>query len=195
MKGYRFHVRLLPVRRSFARLLTVVVVVLTFSACSGSFEFSTSQSATDAALDLIEGDAMMQRLNVEPISDAECIEPEAEDVGVIFECTALSGGNKINFEVEIEPEERIFAAPTNIVAAQWLETYTTSAVENLNAQNGFSLPLDSLDCGDKSVVLDAENKMYCVLDDPSTNTLYNVEFTVRDIEQGTYGVEIVSEVE
>lgn len=173
----------------------IVVVALGATACSGSFEFSTGQSATDAAVELIEGQEMMQRLNVDPITEASCDEPPIEEVGAVFECRATSGGNQLNFEVEIESEDRIFAGPTNVIDGGDLDAYADSAVDALNEANGFSLPIGSLDCGDRSVVLDADNKMYCLLDDPETNTIFDVEITVRDIDLARFGVEIVAVAE
>lgn len=177
-------------------LIAVVLIALVSVGCSGSFEFSVGgQSPAEAAVGLIEGDAMMRRLNVDPITDATCDDPVTAEVGVIFECRGTSGDSQITFEVEIEAEDKIFAGPTNVVDGSVLDAYADSAVDALNAQNGFSLPDGSLDCGDRSVILDAENKMYCLLDDPATNTTYDVELTVRDVELATFGVEIVAVAE
>lgn len=167
-------------------------VAVLASACAGSVEFSVGgQTVTEAAEELIESDEMFQRLNVEPIVDAVCAEPAVQEVGAIFECTATSGENQIVFEVDIESESRIFAGPKNVIDSGLLDAYAQSAVDALNAQNDFTLPDGSIDCGDRSVVLDADNKMYCVLDEPTTNTTFSIEFTVRDIETAAFGVEIV----
>ena len=177
-------------------IATLAVVALAASACSGSFEFSVGgQSLTEAAVELIEGDAMRQRLNVEPITDATCVEPATEEVGVVFECQALSAGTEIQFEVELESETQIFASPVNVVEASLVNAYATSAVDALNAENDFTLAAGSLDCGSRSVVLDADNKMYCLLDDPATNTQYDVELTVRDLDRAQFGVQIVGVAE
>lgn len=177
-------------------LTPLVLVVLVTTGCSGTIEFSVGgQSVTGAAEELIESDAMFQRLNVEPITEATCVEPAVEEVGAVFDCTATSGGNEILFEVEIDSEDSIFAAPQNVLEASLLPAYTSGAIDALNSQNNFTLPTDSLDCGTKSVVLDADNKMYCLLNDPSNGNVFNVEITVRDLETAAFGVEIVSLVE
>lgn len=179
-------------------LLAVTLLVLTLlaAACSGSVNFSVGgQSITDAAEELIESDEMFRRLNVDPIVDAVCDEPEVEAVGEVFACTATSGDNEINFEVQIDSEDSIFASPTNVLEDRVVPAYAASAVDALNTQNGFSLSEGSLDCGAKSVVLDADNKMQCLLTDPATDTVFNVELTVRDLETAAFGVEIIDVAE
>ena len=168
--------------------------MLLLAACSGSVEFSFgSKTPVDAAVDLIESEAMMQRLMVGEISDATCDEPPSTDEGTTFICRGLSGGKTIEFEVLIEPDDRIFAGPTNVVAANFLDDYATGAVQALNAENGFTLADDSLDCGTTTVVLDENRQMPCLLSDGDDT--YDTLLTVRDTELGTFGVEIVGLVE
>jgi len=178
----------------FGMVGAVAAALLLAGACSGSVSFSVGgESPAEAAVDLIEGDAMAQRLGLDDISDAVCDEPAEEEVGVIFECTATSGGNTIEFDVEIEAEDRIFAGPTNVVDGALLPDYEVSAVQSLNAANGFSLPDDAMDCGDRTVVLDAERTMICTITEPETGTVYDAALTVSDTETGAFSVEITGE--
>ncbi|MFT4596626.1 MAG: hypothetical protein ACI9TF_000872 [Paracrocinitomix sp.] len=44
----------------------------------------------------------------------------------------------------------------------------TVAVQELDVQNGFRLPEDVMDCGDDSVILDANQQMPCALTEPGS---------------------------
>lgn len=172
----------------------VVAVVLASAACSGSVSFSVGgESPAEAAVDLIEGDAMAQRLGLDDISDAVCDDPVEEEVGAIFECTATSGGNTIEFDVEIESEDRIFAGPTNVVDGTLLPDYEVSAVQSLNAANGFTLPDDAMNCGERTVVLDADRSMICTITEPETGVVYDAALTISDTQTGDFAVEIIGE--
>jgi len=174
------------------RLTAFVFLSLVATACSGSFEFSIGgQSATDAAVELIEGDAMAQRLLLDPLTAASCDEPVNDDVGTVFMCTGQSTEGMVAFDVTIEADDRIFAAPTNVVAATFVSEYAASAVKALNLENGFTLPEDAMDCGNESVVLDADQQMPCVLTDPADGVVYDAVLTVRDVDLGTFDVEIL----
>jgi len=175
-------------------LLVVGVFGLIAAACSGNVEFSFGgQSPAEAAVDLIESDAMAQRLAIDTITDASCEDPPNSDEGTVFVCTAMSGGEVVEFDVLIEPDDRIFAGPTNVVAADFLSDYAESAVEALNTENGFTLASDAMDCGTRAVVLDASRQMSCTLTDGGQ--AYDALLTVRDVNLGTFGIEIVGPAE
>jgi len=170
----------------------LMVGALVFSACSGSASFSFGgQTPAEVAVDLIEGDAMAQRLGIDGLTSAMCEDPPDTEPGTVFPCTAQSAGKTVEFEVELEVDDRIFAAPTNVVDARFLGDYETSAVQALNDANGFTLPVDSIDCGDSSVVLDTDNLMICTLTDPENGTVYDAVLTVLDTNIGAFDVEIV----
>lgn len=175
----------------FARTAVVLFLALVASSCSGSVEFSFgSQTPADAAVELIESDGMAQRLMLDSITGAICEDPADEEDGTVFPCTATSGGETIEFDVTLEPEDRIFAAPTNVVAATFMGDYATAAVQALNSENGFTLPEGSMDCGTESIVLDAKREMTCQLTNPDEGVVYDAVLTVRDVNLGTFGVVI-----
>ena len=178
------------------RAAVLLVGALVFSACSGSVNFSFGgQSPAEAAVELIEGAAMAQRLGIDLLTNVVCTDPPDTEVGTVFSCTADSAGNAVAFEVELEAEDRIFAAPSNVVEARRLTDYATSAVQALNDSNGFTLPEDAIDCGDASIVLDADSQMICTLTDPDNGTLYDAVLTVSDTDSGAFDVEIVDAAE
>lgn len=165
------------------------------AACSGSVNFSVGgESPAEAAVGLIEGEAMAQRLGIGAITDAVCDDPGVEEVGTVFGCTAISDGKTVEFEVEIEAQDRIFAGPTNVVDRGLLPDYERSAVESLNAANDLSLPVDAMDCGGRSVVLDAQRTMICELTDSESGVVYNAALTVADTATGAFSVEVLDAV-
>ena len=175
-------------------ILVVGVLVVLGAACSGSVQFSFGgQSAAEAAVDLIESEEMAQRLMVDPITGAMCDDPPNEDEGTTFACTATSGEDVVEFEVLIEPDDRIFAGPTNVVSADQFQQYEEGAVDALNAQNDFLLELDSIDCGRESVVLDNTRQLDCVLTDADVQ--YETVITVTDTIRGVFEVEILDVIE
>jgi hypothetical protein len=175
-----------------SRATLLLVGALVFSACSGSVNFSFGgQTPAEAAVELIEGEAMGQRLGIDQLTNAVCVEPPDTEVGTVFPCTADSAGYAVVFDVELETEDRIFAAPTNVVEARLLAGYATSAVQALNDSNGFTLPEDVIDCGGTSIVLDADSQMICTLTDPENGAEYDAVLTVSDTDSGTFDVEIV----
>ena len=183
--------RSLPGSRSAVPAILVAVALLV-SACSGSVEFSFGgQTPAEAAIELIEGDEMALRLGIDDLTGAVCDDPPDREIGTVFNCTATSGGKTVEFDVELEAEDRIFAGPTNVVDRTVLGNYATSAVRSLNSANGFELPDDAIDCGTQTVVLDSDRQMICTLTDPDNGDLYDAVLTVRDTEQGTFAVEIV----
>ena len=182
----------MPGRFRLACLLVGFAVVA--SACSGSVDFSFGgQTPAEAAVDLIEGEAMAQRLGIGPITQAVCQDPVDQEVGTSFPCTAQSGGMTVDFSVVLEEDDRIFAGPTNVVDSFALTRLETVAVQELNRQNGFTLPQDALECGDGSVILDPNQQMTCALTDPDSGTVFDALVTVTNTDTGDFNIEIVGE--
>ena len=130
-----------------------------------------------------------RKISESSIVDAECQEPSDTSVGTVFLCTADSDGATVEFDVTLEADDRIFAAPTNVVDSRLLTDYERSAVQALNEQNDFTLADESMDCGDDSVVLDQDRQMWCSLTVEDIETVYDVALTVRDVDLGTFEVE------
>ena len=164
------------------------------SACTGSVDISFGgKTPAEAAVELIEGDTMAEQLGVGPIADAVCQAPLNQDVGTVFTCTAQSEGQTMNFDVVLEEDDRIFAGPTNVIDSAALPLLETAAAQELKSQNGFALTEDAMDCGDSSVILDANQQMPCALTNPDNGVVFDAVVTVTDTETGTFDVEIVGE--
>ena len=175
--------------------LAALVVVLA-TACTGSVEFSFGgQDPVEVAVELIEGTAMAQRLGVDPISGVTCDDPPNQAVGTVFACRGESAGQQIDFDVLFDDEDSIFAGPTNVVDPAGLERLENVAVEQLNSENGFQLPLEAMECGDGGVILDAEMQMLCALTEPDTGTVFDVLVTVTNTESGAFSLVVVGEAE
>jgi len=176
--------------------MTALAMVVLLGSCSGSVELSFGgERASGAAVDLIESDAMAQRLMIPPITNAVCEDPAFEDAGTVFGCTGDSGGMTVIFEVEIEEGDRIFATPTNVVDRTFISDYEASAVEALNQAEGFALERADLDCGDASVILDENSQMFCVLSPSDLEESFNAVFTVTDTVSGAFSIDVTDVVE
>ena len=181
-------------RRSHVLSGLLVLLAVTATACSGSVDFSFGgQTPAEAAAELIEGEAMAQRLGVGQITNAVCDEPPTQDVGTVFACTSQSDGQSIDFEVILEDDDRIFAGPTNVVDPAGLSRLEVVAVQELNRQNDFSLPEDAMECGDGGGILDENMQMTCELTDPDTGLVFEALVTVADTESGEFSVVVVGE--
>jgi len=169
--------------------LAVAAVALTFASCGqDQFDGDLVQAATD----LIEQESFAQRLGIGPLTGASCDEPTGPPVvGTVMECRATSDGEIAEVEVTVEGDDRLFGAPTNVVSGQLLPDYADSAVERLNAENGLSLVEGSIDCGQRSVVLDQDRRTTCKLTDPESGTVFDVALTVFTLDTGTFAVEVI----
>lgn len=173
-----------------------VLIGLGSAACSGSVDFSFgSQTPAQAAVDLIEGEAMAQRLGLPPMTNTLCQDPADNEVGTTFSCSAESAGQAVDFEVVLEEDDRIFAGPTNVVDSFAVSRLETTAVQSLNRQNDFTLAEDAMECGDESVVLNREMQMTCALTDQSTGLVFDALVTVNDVNTGDFNVVILGEAE
>lgn len=182
-----------------ARFTQIAIVLLAWclgaTACSSSFEFSVDgASATEVAVGLIESDGFAQRLGLPSITDATCDEPQPEEIGATFACTASSNGQTVKLEAQIEGEDRLFAEPTNVVQGREVVEFARSAVQALNLQLGTLFAEDAMDCGSESVILGDDNQMMCTVTGLD-GVVYGAALTVRDVNLGTFDVEVLDPVE
>lgn len=186
--------RLLPI----GLIALIALIGLAVTACGASDDGELSfgdQTPVEVAIELIEGQAMAQRLGLDALTEAACIAPPISRVGTTFPCTARSDGQTVNFGVVLEGENQLFANSTNVVDSFALTRLEQSAVLSLNRDNGFGFPDDAMDCGGRSVVLDADQQMTCTLTDPVSGTAFDAAITITDIETVAFSVQITGAIE
>lgn len=167
-----------------SRLVRLPVVFATaallLASCSGTETFSSDgQTATEAAIELIETDDFAQRLGITTMTDVLCEEPASQQEGSVFACTADSEGKTVVLRVTIEGEERVFASPRNVVTRDLIRDYASDAVGLLNQANGFDFPDGAIDCGSQGVVLELDSTMTCVLTDPESGVQFDAVIAVN----------------
>ena len=171
-------------------LLFTVAFALIASACSASGEFSigtpTIENATE---DLIE-DEIADQIDLGEL-DANCTKPASEDVGTRFLCTATTtDGQTIEFQAEID-EEGAFAETTNLVVASKLTEVEAVILAEIEQLSGLDLADDALECGSKSVIVDAQNQIVCAVTDPLGDVFdTTITFKGLDTDNVTFDFEV-----
>jgi hypothetical protein len=143
----------------------LVTFALVVSACSVSGEISlgtpTIENATE---DLIE-DTLADQIGLGEL-DATCTKPASDDVGTRFLCTATTDdGRTIELQAEVD-EDGSFVETTNVVLADKIPEITATIVTQVEELSGLDLDDDALDCGSKSLIVDADNQVVCQITDP-----------------------------
>ena len=179
---------------TFRLCAVVAAAVVVLSACGVSTFSSPDGSASDVAEQLIESQALAQRLGLDQMSDASCVEPPTEEIGEQFVCTARLGEDAVLFNVLIDDEESVFAQPVNVVTGDLVQDFARDALVRLNEDNGFDFPAGSLDCGTASVILDDRQSMMCVLTDPESGVQFDTTLQVN-ARNGTFAVEVGQPIE
>lgn len=169
-------------------------VVIVLAACGPGTFSSPDGSATDVAEELIESQALAQRLGLDQLSEASCVEPLTEEVGEQFVCTSRLDDRAVLFNVLIDDKESVFASPVNVVTGDLVEDFARDALVRLNEDNGFDFPAGSLDCGTASVILDDRQSMMCVLTDPESGVQFDTTLQVN-ARNGTFAVEVGQPIE
>ncbi len=173
------------------RFLLLTAPVLVLGACGGSFEFQIGgQSAEEAAIELIDSD-LAKAVGLGPLTTTcdEVVEPE---VGSEFTCRSITGeGDTIEWAVLIDREDHIDVQSQNVVLLPTLEDIENNAVEALYGDN----PLEvSIDCGDRSRVLDQDNTMICDAATAAEPTvIHDATVTITDTETGAFDVLVSDE--
>ena len=165
------------------------------ASCGGDDQLSFGdRTPAEVAIELIESEAMGQRLGLDQLADATCVDPAEALVGTTFPCSADSDGKQVDFVVTLDGDNELFAGPTNVVAALDVASLEGDAVRSLNASNGFDFPEDAIECGNRSVVLDESQVMPCVLTDPATGATFDVPITITNMDVLAFTVEVTGEV-
>lgn len=171
--------------------VALVAVAALASACSGSVDISFGgESPDETAVDLIEGDEMAGLLGLGPITNAVCEPAPNSDVGTTFPCVADTNDGLLEFDVEIDREDHIFATATNIVGPDTAARLAVAAVQALNDSQNFGLPEDSIDCGDNATLITDPLLLECALTSPDTTDVYDTIIEVTDLSDGSFTVDV-----
>ncbi len=155
-------------------LLTALAVAL--ASCS----FSTGTTPEQAGEDLIEG-ALGEQVDLAFV-DADCAAPADNEVGTPFTCTAMTeAGETVTFDGVVDPDDSIFIAPSNIIAAEEMSVVETEAAGVLGEEIGMGIDPSAVDCPDETTVL-VDDRLRCEILDVASGDLYEMFLTVGGFE-------------
>jgi hypothetical protein len=96
-----------------AKLGFAVGLALVASACSVSVGSTSPEDVAERAIE----EGLPEVLGLE-LSDAACDAPSADEPGETFSCTAQTdGGDTVDIEGIVEPDDEVFVAASNVVIA------------------------------------------------------------------------------
>lgn len=154
------------------RPFTLVAVL---AAALASCSFSTGTAPEKAGEELIEG-ALGEQVGLVFV-DATCLAPADTEVGTPFTCTAMTdGGAPATFAAVIDPDDKIFVAPSNLIAAEEMSVVEAEAADVLGEDLGVVIDPSDVDCPDESTVLDA-GRLRCEITDVATGDRYEMYLT------------------
>lgn len=158
----------MQLRRPIGSLLALATLV---AACGGDArETATAVIETEIA-DQVDLGALT----------ADCAEPDTREVGTTFDCTATTeAGDLIQLTVEFEEEDRIFVLPTNVLVGDDMPLVEAEAAEVLGGEIGVEIDPADVECGDESVVMDAQDQMTCTITDTSSGTTFELIVTLSE---------------
>ena len=170
-----------------ARTVALTVALLTAASCS------SGDTPEGVAKGLIEGELASQ-LGLGEIT-ATCEAPQNKDAGTTFKCTSPTDLGEISWLGTMTDNDTVSVDSINVLRADILPDLEAAIVAKLeeNAQ-GATLGVENFDCGEKTVVLAADNSMICTLTDPvASSDVYDATVTITDMENLGFEVVVATE--
>ncbi len=134
---------------------------------------SVGQTPTSAAEEAIE-DELGGVLGLE-LSDATCGEPDSDDPGETFTCTATGpSGETVTVDAVVDPDDQVFVAASNVVIADDMAAIEQEAIEVLAPEVGLPVERIAVDCPVGPIVLDGD-LLICEISDTSTGERFELE--------------------
>lgn len=125
---------------------------------------------------------------------ATCDEVDQPAVGVTFECTAVTDGQRTMwFDGTINGEGRVELMSRNVITAAALPSFERVAVQALNDKLGTALSENDVDCGDRTMVLGNDQVMVCAVTDPNSREVFDLTMTMTDIEARKFSLVVGTE--
>jgi hypothetical protein len=156
------------------------ILIAALGVALASCSFSTGTTPESAGEELIEG-ALGEQVELVFV-DADCEAPADREVGTPFTCTAMTeAGETVTFDGVVDPDDSIFIAPSNIVAAEEMSVVETEAAGVLGEDIGAAIDPSDVDCPDQTIVLD-DSVLRCEITDAASGDRYEMLLTVGGFE-------------
>jgi hypothetical protein len=178
-------VRVAVIISLFAGLAVIV------AGCSGEVSFSIGGDDPETAAEKrIEDQDFVDQVGLGELT-ADCNDPGDVEVGDTFLCTAeTEDGQTIDVTATIADEDTLNVQSTNLLVPSDVATLEQAAVRTLNQQNNLNIPPGAIDCGDTAVVIPDDQRVPCVLTNPTNGLQYDTVITITDLESGEFSVNV-----
>jgi hypothetical protein len=154
----------------------IAALALALASCS----FSTGTTPEKAGEELIEG-ALGEHVGLLFV-DANCEAPADRAVGTPFTCIARTEASEtVMFDGVMDPDDSIFIAASNIIAAEEMAVVETEAAGVLGEDIGVVIDPSDVDCPDQTTVLD-DDVLRCEITDTASGDRYEMFLTVGGFE-------------
>ncbi|MGB3733361.1 MAG: hypothetical protein WA964_00290 [Ilumatobacter sp.] len=155
----------LVIRRTPLTALAAGAMIV-FTACGG-------QSAGDAALELIAGD-LTEQLDLGEL-DATCNEPDSEEAGETFTCSATTeSGDVVEFVGSMVADDEIVMGASNVLLAEDFEVLEADATEVVAANFEVEPTSVSVVCPDETTILNDDQQASCEITDAADGATYEL---------------------
>ncbi len=166
-------------------LLLALIPVAALAACSDP---ATEARSTRQVAEETINSKLADELDLGDLV-ARCPEVNSPAVNSSFLCMATTSDDQtVRIEATINQAGRIDLATENVVRAEALDGFESRAVADLNGATGSQLLESDLECGDQAKILNASKQMVCAVN--NNNQVYDVTFTVDDIERIQFDLEV-----
>ncbi len=181
-----------PLRDKIALRHLVIWPIAALFVLTGCSFVLGGETPDEAAVDLIEGQEFQDQLDIGEITNAQCDMPTSDEVGTLFSCTADSAEGDLEFEVEIDSEDHIFAVPTNVIGDDAKASLGAGLAELIGSDLDIDFPESAVDCGEGITVFDpagSDPMLSCPITDPESGEIYDATITITDTSTGAFDPE------
>lgn len=161
--------------RMFGRGILVAGLALALANCDGC----KSSNMGSQTLKYIDNELTAQ-VGLGKLTAVKCDPaPEKPKVGDSFNCTATTPDGKVlKIVSKLVAEGKAETIATNVLKKEMIVPVLTSALPAIKEQAGQDVEVSNVDCGNKNIVLDADNSFDCMVTVPSTGAKYKGKFTL-----------------
>lgn len=169
-------------RRS--RIPLAVPVIGLFVACGGGDVAQSGETLIETELE--------EQIGVGEL-DASCDQPEDEEIGTEFLCTASTeDGRVIEFVGAFTAEDEIFVSPTNLLLTEEVERLKSQAAQVLSPEVGVEIDPSQITCPtEEPLFMETSGSagdavVECTITDEATSTSFPLTVTLSDyvIQEG-----------
>lgn len=167
-----------------SRILVAVPVLGLLAACSGGDAAQSGETVIETEIE--------EQIGIGEL-DASCDQPEDDEIGTTFLCTASTeDGRVVEFLGAFTAEDEIFVSPTNLLRTQEVERLKIQAAQVLSPEVGVEIDPSQITCPEDDPLFmdtsgaEGEAVVECVITDEATSTSFPLTVTLSEyvIQEG-----------